>query len=364
MRSILLKSVLRSALYASVFILLGCDHQSKDRVVQHYFPGEKWERLKDPGKRGWDIEKLSELRAFITDSCHTTGMMIIHQGKVVFDYGDVKELSYIASCRKSVLAMLYGPYVGNGRVDLATTLEDLGLDDLSGLLPIEKKATIRDLISSRSGVYHPASNPGDQRAIAPKRGSVIPGSQWLYNNWDFNVAGFILEKHTNKSIYDLVDSILARPLQMQHWSRTAQRKSGDHLISKYPAYHMWFSTEDMARLGYLMLREGNWNGRQIIPYTWIKTITTPVTRYAEALANKRSYALFGYGYMWWCWDNPDNTGIYSGWYTAMGAFGQYITVFPKLDLVVVHKNNSMQTVTSIETYLKILIRIISAQSTV
>ena len=354
----------RSAFYILAIIAIGCAPQSKDSVVRHYFPGETWEWLKDPGKHGWDIEKLSELRDFITDSCHTTGMMIIHQGKVVFDYGDVQELSYIASCRKSVLAMLYGPYVMNGSIDLTTTLEDLGLDDLSGLMPLEKQATIMDLLTSRSGVYHPASNPGDQHAIAPKRGSVIPGSQWLYNNWDFNVAGFILEEQTNKNIYDLVDSILARPLQMQHWRRSAQQKSGDRSISKYPAYHMWFSTEDMARLGYLMLREGKWKGGQIIPKTWIKTITTPVTRYAEALASKRNYASFGYGYMWWCWDNPENMGIYSGWYTAMGAFGQFITVFPKLDLVVVHKNNSMQTVTSIDTYLKMLVRIISAKSTV
>jgi CubicO group peptidase (beta-lactamase class C family) len=287
--------------------------------------------------------------------------MIVHRGKVVFDYGNVEELSYIASCRKSILAMLYGPFVENGTIDLTTTLEDLDMDDIRGLLPIEKKATINNILTSRSGVYHPASNPGDQSNLAPERGTVVPGTSWLYNNWDFNIAGYILEKQTNENIYDLVDSMFAKPMQMQHWRRDAQHKSGDAGRSKYPAYHMWFSTEDMARLGYLMLREGNWNGEQIISRSWIEKITTPVTTYREAFANQRNYSYFGFGYMWWCWDNPDNSGIYAGWYSAMGAYGQFITVFPKLDLVVVHKNNSMQTETSIETYLKVLLKIISAR---
>ncbi len=130
----------------------------------------------------------------------------------------------------------------------------------AGLLPVETKATIKDLLTARSGVYHPASNEGDATSMAPKRGSVKPGSFWLYNNWDFNMAGYILEQQTGKSIYALIDSILAEPLHMQDWKIAAQRKTGDSTRSKYLAYHMWFSTRDMARLGYLMLRKGKWKG--------------------------------------------------------------------------------------------------------
>jgi len=332
----------------------------RDESYSNRFPDEEWEYESELEAQGWDLAKLADLKTFVQDSSYTTGMMVIHNGKVVFEQGKIHDVSYIASCRKSVLALLYGPFVENGKVDLSSTLEELQLDDVDGLLPIEKKATVANLLTSRSGVYHPASNPGDQLSLAPERGSVEPGTVWLYNNWDFNAAGFILESLTHKSVYDLIDSMLARPLKMRDWNKSIQQKSGNG-SSLYPAYHMWFSTDDMARIGYLVLREGNWQGEQIISKEWIRKIVTPVTTYKEALANKRNMAHFGYGYMWWSWDSPDNSWPYNGWYTAMGAFGQYITVLPEIDLVVVHKNNSMTTETPVDTYLKILRKVTSAK---
>jgi CubicO group peptidase (beta-lactamase class C family) len=347
-------------LLVTLFLIFGGCVQSNESYSNR-FPDEEWDYESDPEAQGWDLTKLAELKTFIQDSCYTTGMMVIHNGKVVFEHGKIHDVSYKASCRKSVLALLYGPFVENGRVDLNSTLEDLQLDDVGGLLPIEKKATVANLLTSRSGVYHPASNPGDQHLLAPMRGSVEPGTVWLYNNWDFNAAGFILERLTHKSVYDLVDSMLARPLKMRDWNRSIQEKSGNG-SSLYPAYHMWFSTDDMARIGYLVLREGNWKGEQIISKEWIKKIVTPVTSYEEAFANKRNMAYFGYGYMWWSWDSPDNAWPYNAWYTAMGAFGQYITVLPEIDLVVVHKNNSITTDTQVDTYLKILRKVTSAKN--
>src|SRR5436190_625914 len=286
------------------------------------YPDSAWEQITDLAAFGWSTPQLDELKKFIIDSSHTTGMFVIQHGKVLFQYGDIQELSYLASCRKSVLSMLYGPFVENGKIDLNKTIGQMGLDDIGGLLPIEKQASIKDLLTARSGVYHAASNSGDATDMAPKRGSIKPGSFWLYNNWDFNIAGYILEKETGKSIYDLIDSILAGPLQMQDWRKDVQRKSGDNTKSKYPAYHMWFSTRDMARIGYLMLRNGKWKQRQIIPANWIKTSTSIVTSNQEAVQNKTAYFNFGYGYLWWIWDKPVNTGYYEGAYSAMGAYGQ------------------------------------------
>ncbi len=201
------------------------------------YPDITWDRIVNPGDYGWDNTLLKQLRQFIIDSTHTTGFMVVQSGKILVDYGDVKELSYLASCRKSVLSMLYGPFVENGKIKLNTTIEQLRLNDVGGLLPVETKATIKDLLNARSGVYHPASNEGDASAMAPKRGSVQPGSFWLYNNWDFNIAGYILEQQTGKSIYELIDSMLAKPLHMQDWRMDAQRKTGDTTKSKYLAYH-------------------------------------------------------------------------------------------------------------------------------
>lgn len=94
-------------------------------------------------------------------------MMVISHGRVVYEYGDLAKISYLASCRKSVLAMLYGNYVASGRIPLNKTLREMNFDDVGGLLPRELDATIEDLITARSGVYHPASYPGD--ASIPRR---------------------------------------------------------------------------------------------------------------------------------------------------------------------------------------------------
>lgn len=328
----------------------------------YVYPGREWETVADPATQQWDVSKLLSLNKFIVDSAHTTGLMIVHRGRVVFTFGDVEELSYIASCRKSVLAMLYGPFIESGKVNLNKTLRQLGIDDIGGLLPVEKQATIRNLLSARSGVYHPASNEGDQSERAPKRGSVKPGSFFLYNNWDFNAAGYILERETDMKLYDILDSVLARPLKMQDFRKDAQVKTGDRSKSRYLAHHMVFSTRDMARLGYLMLRNGRWQNQQILPAKWVKTITAPVITNEEATKHGTNYFNFAYGYMWWLWDTPADTGGYQGAYSATGAYGQFITVLPQLDLVIAHKTNYIyQRQTPTGLYLRIVDKILQAK---
>ena len=75
------------------------------------YPNPDWHYIDKPEQAGWNKEKLGKLRKYLIDSTSLTGFMIVHKGKVVFEYGDVAENSYIASCRKSILAMLYGHYV-------------------------------------------------------------------------------------------------------------------------------------------------------------------------------------------------------------------------------------------------------------
>ena len=275
--------------------------------------------------------------AALLETMDTTGLMAVVGGKVLYEYGDLQKLSYLASVRKSVLSILYGKYVTDGTIQLNMTLEQLGIDDIEGLLPIEKKATIDHLITARSGIYHPASNSGDSTADAPPRGSQEPGAYMLYNNWDFNCAGYIFEKLTHQNIYDALEQDLAGPLAMQDFDRLRQRKSGDLRRSKYPAYHIWLSTRDMARIGYLMLRQGEWDGTQLVPGHWMRRISRVRTSVQNMNPDPYKKGDFGYGYMWWVWDGPKVTGAYQRAYTASGAYGQYITVLPALDMVVAHK---------------------------
>ena len=307
------------------------------------FPGEEWEIVPRDGLAGfgWEADALGLVRDFVRDSANSTGIVVADRGRIVFQYGDIEELSYLASVRKSILAMLYGYWVENGTIDLNATMADLGVDDIGGLLPIELGAKVDHLVTARSGVYHPASNGGDNLSEAPPRGSQEPGTYMLYSNWDFNAAGAVFEQLTGRDLYDEAQAQLAIPLRFQDWDRSMHRKSGNLTISRNPAYHFWLSTRDMARIGHLMLNEGSWDGEQIISREWARRIVSVVTPLEEMNPERRRDGYFGYGYMWWVWDGPRATGPFAGAYTGRGAVGQWITVFPALDLVVAHKTNSV-----------------------
>jgi CubicO group peptidase (beta-lactamase class C family) len=305
------------------------------------FPAAEWGRIERPEQVGWSAADLDSVRGRLS-RLSTTGFMAVVGGRVLMEYGDVQVVSYLASVRKSILAMLFGNYVVNGKVRLDKTLAEMGIDEIGGLTDEEKQATIRDLLTARSGIYHPASNDGDDLASAPPHGSQKHGTYMLYSNWDFNAAGTAFELETGRNIYDALDTDLAQPLGMRDFNRAAHRRSGDSTKSKHLAYHMNLSTRDMARIGYLMLRDGNWNGRQLVPRNWVRDITRPFSPVTEMNPPRRREGPFGYGHLWWVWDGPHSAGAYRGAYTGLGAVGQHITVLPVLDLVVAHKTRPGQ----------------------
>lgn len=345
--------------YKKLFILLiwtlllfTCTHEAQ------IYPDKIWSRNETPSLSGWEDIERTIFTNYLIDSTHVTGLVIVHKGQIVYEYGDIKENSYIASCRKSILAMLFGKHIESGKINLNKTLKELHIDDVSKLLPIEKQAKIKDLISARSGVYLSGSNGGDFRRYAPKRGSINPGTHWLYSNWDFNVAGYIFEQETNSDIYDEIELQLAKPLQMQDWDKSLQQKSGNYNVSKFPAYHMWFSTRDMARIGLIMLRKGKWKREQIIPEKWVNEIITQHTSYLEAQKSvpilKNDGIDLGYGYMWWLIENTDDYRLKNA-YSAQGALGQNITVYPEIDVVLAFKTKSdYRRGNSIQTQMKIM----------
>jgi CubicO group peptidase (beta-lactamase class C family) len=345
-----IKNTLLVALLICTTATCKCSSESNDPEVpdkhetSQYFPGKDWETT-SPETMGYSSEKFAALKTEIEKRLTTTHLMVVVSGKVIFSMGDLSYNAKIASCRKSLLSMLYGKYVEDGTIDLEATLKDLKIDDIGGLLDIEKKAKVRHLITARSGVFHPASNTGDDYKYAPARGSVEPGTYFLYNNWDFNCAGGIFEQLAGMDIYSAFYKDIALPIGMQDYRLANQKKSGDLTLSKYPAYHFWISTRDMARIGYLMLREGEWDGQQIISKDWVKTTTSVVTPRSEMNPSSRHSHEFDYGYLWWIF-NKEFTGydptVYKDGYTATGLGGQYITVLPQLDMVIAHKDINSQ----------------------
>lgn len=268
----------------------------------------------------------------------TTAFLVLAGGEVVLDYGDNATPTYLASARKSVLSVLFGGPVTSGVVALDATLDDLGIDVGGGLLPGERRATVRDLLTARSGVYHPAATATGLESSAPPRGSQPPGARFHYNNWDFNALGTIYEHATGERIFTALQDRIAKPVGMQDY----QPGDGEYFrgtASEHPAYPIRMSARDLARFVLLYLHEGRWNGRQIVPRAWVRESTQS---YSQAFPELESG--LGYGYLWWI-GFPSNNGaplvnVPPGTFAAIGAEGQYAFVIPAHDLVIVHRINS------------------------
>ncbi len=291
--------------------------------------GEPWKSVTDISAAGWSAENLAKMEEKLYPMA-TTSMAIVHKGEIVYRYGNISDVNYLASARKSVLSMLFGKYVAEGKIDLDMTIGEIGIEEDGGLLPLEKTAKVRDLLISSSGIYHPAGSPGGNENT-PERGKTAPGSTFLYNNWDFNVLGAIFEKRTGRKIFEALQTDLAEPLGFQDYDIGRQRMMGYENQSRYLAYHLFLSARDMAKLGQLMLQKGKWDGKTIVPEAWVSEstkmhVTPERTKSKEGL---------GYGYLWWI--PTSTTPALKGSFLMNGNFGQFVLCMPAIDTVIVHR---------------------------
>jgi CubicO group peptidase (beta-lactamase class C family) len=297
---------------------------------------QAWQQFATPEDAGVSSAALERAR-LVGDSLRSGGAFIVYRGRVLAAWGDVARRLPLHSVRKSLTSALVGIAVARGEVELSATLADLGIDDTTRLTAAEKRATVRDIIAARSGVYLPAAYaPENQDSTRPARGAHAPGTHWFYNNWDFNVAELIYQQRTGRSVYDTFDRLIATPLGMEDFRASDGFLVYEPSLSLHAA-HIWrMSARDLARFGLLFLRGGTWNGRQVVPADWVRESTTP----HSDLGNGR-----GYGYMWWTYDKGSYGDRYPvlnqyGSYAASGSGGQAIIVVPDADLVVVHRGDT------------------------
>ncbi|MDH0912511.1 beta-lactamase family protein [Rhizobium pusense] len=284
---------------------------------------QTWQDI-DPISAGWSAERLEAARLH-SKALGPTALMIVQDGRVVARWGDTSRKVNMASVRKSLLSALYGSAVAEGRVNLSARLSELGIDDNTPSLTAEEKtATIRDLLMSRSGIYHPAAHEtADIKRKRPIRGSHSPGTFWFYNNWDFNVLGTIYRQQTGEDIFMSFANRIAGPIGMEDFSVKDGRYDLEKL-SEHPAYPIRLSARDAARFGQLFLNDGRWGAKQIIPASWVRESTTAYS-WAKRIRQ-------GYGYMWWTL--PEDTWGPNAFY-ASGYGGQIIAVVPSKRLVAV-----------------------------
>jgi CubicO group peptidase (beta-lactamase class C family) len=259
-----------------------------------------------------------------------TGVVVLDHGRELLSIGDPSAAVDCRSIRKPLLGALFGRYVMDGTIDLDATLADLGIDDSvpPPLTSAERSARVRDLLTCRSGIYHPSNQQGPEaRAALPARGAHRPGTQFFYNNWDFNALGTILERRIGRSLFDEFAGTIAGPAGLPDFDLSQQQYLTEPW-SEHRTYSFRISARDLARFGQLCLCAGRPAGRTVIPPEWVT-------------AGTRAHAQTGvgpaYGYLWWIADHGRlfaGLDMPAGSFAAYGSGSQFLLVIPALDRVI------------------------------
>lgn len=319
----------RILLLAGALALVGCGPAAGDGPS-----ASPWQQYAAPVEAGFDSAALASVCDY-ADSVQSAAVMAVSRGHVVVVCGAVDRELEAHSVRKSLVSALYGTAVERGEIDLDATLAELGIGDDRGLTDLERAATVRDVISARSGVYLPAAYaPSSQDENRPERGAYPPGEHWFYNNWDFNVAGVIYQSATGEDLYESFDHRIAAPVGMQDYDPDDGFVAYEPGLSLHPAHTFRISTRDLARFGQLYLQEGRWGAQQVLSAAWVRESTRPVSELGSGQ---------GYGYMWWTYDSgsipTDRYPAISRYdvYQARGTGSQALWVIPEAELVIVHR---------------------------
>lgn len=266
----------------------------------------------------------------LLENSEADSLYIIEGHKRLAQYGESDQLSNVASVRKSLISALFGIAESKGLIKLDQTLGDLKIDDtVNPLTDKEKKATVRDLLKARSGIYINAI--GESKSMKekrPERGSFRPDEFYYYNNWDFNTLGVIFEQETGMNLGEAFYEWIAVPTEMKKFqpSNVVYEKTED---TSMPMYRFYMCAEDLARFGALYANEGRWKEQQIIPEKWIEE---SFISYSEINDVEK---FTGYGFLWWLDKQKDQT---LQW--AVGSGGQYIVVDRKNNLSLAVLNNT------------------------
>jgi len=321
-----MRALFRTGVILSILLLALC--LATNLEAGRRVPGEVWLMYAQPEEAGFSSEKLAEAREYY-ETTGSAGVFVVYRGAVLVNWGETSRRLRCHSVRKSFMSGLYGIHIDRGGIDKNKSLAELGIDDAPyPLTEQEKTARIVDLLAARSGVYLPAAyEPPNPK---PERGSHAPGTNWCYNNWDFNTLVTILEQETPVKVFEEFDRRFAKPLGMQDYQPAHGYYHYERDKSMHPAYPFRMSARDMARFGLLYLYGGQWDTERILSEQYVKESTSRMSDSA--------WDVGGYGYMWWL---PDVEPLCSlGTFSALGVGGQSIDVIPGADMVFINRTDT------------------------
>jgi len=248
-------------------------------------------------------------------------------------------LQRLNSCTKSVISLLVGIALAEGLLPDIQAPLSVYFSDLLQTQSDPRKAdlTLRHLLTMTDGLDWPEFGEWDcfapmayarniPRFVLERPMVAAPGTVMNYNSGASHLLAAVLHQVTGGATLDFAEQRLFKPLGIRdyHWYLDAQGvpKGADGLR---------ISTADMAKLGTLMLHDGCWAGRQVVPEAWVREATTPYMLTYEAIG--------AYGYHWWVGSlsgaDPRDTAADDRFAFALGYGGQVIAVLPTHRTVVV-----------------------------
>ena len=294
------------------------------------------------------------------DHFHTDGLIILHDGKMLFEKywnGNTKDSKHIAfSVSKSYLSALFGIAIEEGLIKSIDDNVSIYLDDFEGTGYEDVK--IKNLLQMSSGIefnedYADPNSDINRFARATAKGSSFRDfaktlkngkKQGTYNHYvslDTQVLGMILESVT--------DMPLREYLYKRIWSKIGTESDAYYIADKtgtdMALGGLNATLRDFSKFGQLYLNEGSWDGEQIVPKSWVLKSHTPDAPHLMPNAGDLSSSEWGYGYQWWVPGDPLTD------FTAHGIFNQFIYVDP-LSNVVIAKTSSNHRFRSEKEYSK------------
>jgi CubicO group peptidase (beta-lactamase class C family) len=297
------------------------------------------------GKEGVDPEKITELMRNILGGNEAVknvhSVLLIKNGKLVLDeyfYGNHRNaLHSIASDTKSVASILVGIAVDRKQIQNLNRMLHEIFPEYTGTRWIDQKyqITLKHALTMTGGLdwdewTHPYWDERNSsfklershswiEYVLDRKTKELPGKTFTYNSGLSILLGEILRKAAGMHADKFAEKYFFGPLGIskydwyRHADGTIQTGGGLRLRPR-----------DMAKIGYMMLKNGKWKGKQIVSQKWVQ----------ESTKAQVSTGRYGYGYQWWRGKSMANNQIIDG-YWAWGLGGQFIFVFPAMDLVVV-----------------------------
>ncbi len=261
-------------------------------------------------------------------------LMILRHGKIVAQgwwnpyRSDLKHTLYSTS--KTFTSTAVGFAVSEKKLSVEDKVISFFPEYLpDAVSPYLAQMRVRDLLSMTAG-----QSPEPTRDVAKEQNWVKaflaapvtdePGTKFLYNTAATYMLSAIVQKVTGEKVMDYLTPRLFEPLGIQG----ADWESDPQGIN-VGGWGLRVKTEDMAKFGQFYLQKGRWNGKQLLPESWIEEATTAkIVQKPDISPEQRSKDDWAQGYCYQIWRCQNNA------FRADGAFGQFIIVLPDRDAVV------------------------------